>query len=475
MPPDGEQALAGLAKSAWSQTRDLDKANENSHAFVLPALLQQTGSDLIGRARRYTRYEREVASALALLQSNIDERCFMLYGIVDEDRERIECGFSNSGIDVRQNGEADQDHSQIQINGGDLVSSLLAWSVGVALGRFDVRLATGHRTAPNDPEPFAPLPICSPGMLVGGDGLPLVSPPPDYPVAFPADGIFVDDQGHAADIVGRSQAVFEEVFGESEARWHEAAELVGARNQDLRTWFAKGFFDSHLKQYSKSRRKAPIYWQLATPSAFYSVWCYYHRLTRDTFFRVVNDYVTPKVDHEERKLNSLRQEAAPDPSSKQRKAIDDQETLVAELRAFLAEVRRIAPLWKPNINDGVIINFAPLWRLVPQHKLWQKECKKVWDKLVKGGYDWAHLAMHLWPERVVPKCVDDRSLAIAHELEDDFWYEDEDGKWQKRQVSAARVNELIADRSSTAVNAALQDLLDAPAPTGKTRRKRRTK
>ena len=40
-----------------------------------------------------------------------------------------------------------------------------------------------------------------------------------------------------------------------------------------------------------------------------------------------------------------------------------------------------------------------------------------------GKYDWAHIAMHLWPERVVPKCATDRSLAIAHGLEDVFWVE----------------------------------------------------
>ena len=58
------------------------------------------------------------------------------------------------------------------------------------------------------------------------------------------------------------------------------------------------------------------------------------------------------------------------------------EAFVEELRAFLDEVKRVAPLWKPNLDDGVVINFAPLWRLVPQHKLWQKEVKSAWDALV---------------------------------------------------------------------------------------------
>ena len=58
--------------------------------------------------------------------------------------------------------------------------------------------------------------------------------------------------------------------------------------------------------------------------------------------------------------------------------------------------------------------------------------KATWDALCEGKYDWAHLAMHLWPERVVPKCATDRSLAIAHGLEDVFWVEGDDGKWKPR-------------------------------------------
>jgi hypothetical protein len=54
--------------------------------------------------------------------------------------------------------------------------------------------------------------------------------------------------------------------------------------------------------------------------------------------------------------------------------------------------------------------------------------------LCAGEYDWSHIAMHLWPERVVPKCAKDRSLAIAHGLEDVFWVEGTDGKWTARKT-----------------------------------------
>jgi len=41
-----------------------------------------------------------------------------------------------------------------------------------------------------------------------------------------------------------------------------------------------------------------------------------------------------------------------------------------------------------------------------------------WTKLEKGDIDWAHQAMNYWPERVREKCKTDKSLAIAHGLED---------------------------------------------------------
>ena len=43
-----------------------------------------------------------------------------------------------------------------------------------------------------------------------------------------------------------------------------------------------------------------------------------------------------------------------------------------------------------------------------------KDPAAVWKKLEAGDYDWAKLAMSLWPERVRAKCATDKSLALAH-------------------------------------------------------------
>jgi len=365
--------------------------------------------------------------------------------------------------------------SEVEMNIGfkaHVAFDMFSYLVGCAVGRWDIR-KTGalEKRRIAQIQRLPPLPA---GALIDGEGCTAKKPPPGYPIQFPSLGIFVDDRGHQMDLILAIGHVAKAVWGGEAEAWLDGISVaLAGGEQRLREFCRTKFFPEHLKRYTRSRRKAPIYWQLATPTVSYSVWCYYHRLTRDTFFRIANDYVTPKVEHEERKLDSSRQEAGPDPSSKQRMAIDAQETFVTELRSFATEVDRIKPLWNPNLNDGVIINFAPLWRLVPQYKAWQKECKTAWDKVAKGDYDWAHLAMHLWPERVVPKCATDRSLAIAHDLEEEFWKKNANGKWAKKKVSKERIEALIKERTSPTVKAALNDLLSAPAPAGMTKGKRK--
>ena len=97
--------------------------------------------------------------------------------------------------------------------------------------------------------------------------------------------------------------------------------------------------------------------------------------------------------------HELREQA----TAAERRTLAAQEAFVEELRAFLDEVKRVAPLWRPNLDDGVVINFAPLWRLVPQHKLWQKEVKSTWDGLVR------------WQVRLGAPC--DASLARTRRAE----------------------------------------------------------
>ncbi|MCU1089795.1 type II restriction endonuclease subunit M [Stenotrophomonas maltophilia] len=376
------QKLSALSRQAWSRKRTLDTTEETSHAFVLPAALRA----LLGDFDPPT-----IEAELARIQSEIDDIAFDLYGFNEADRAAVQGnqGVANDGdVEGSADDEGDDEDSAAPI---DQTASLLSWALGVSFGRFDWRLATGERAAPTEPEPFDPLPAKNPGML------------PDGATPFHAHaGILVDDPGHPHDLA----RLIEEVLARVEAPVPE----------DVRRWLQRDYFAFHLQRYSKSRRKAPIYWPLSTTSGSYTLWVYYPSLTGQTLYTAINDFVEPKLKQVGADVTSLRNKgsARTRDDERQFEALQAFELELIELRDTLL---KLAPTYKPNHDDGVQIAAAPLWPLF-RHKPWQKVLKDTWAKLEKGDYDWAHLAINYWPDRVREKCKTDKSLAIAHGLED---------------------------------------------------------
>ena len=452
---------------AISLKRQRDTSNEVSHIFCAPPACLTSAIGLADELAKWLRSGEETDAAISKIQLSIDEIAYRLYGFSKDDRQAVADSTQFAEGDTSDEDSDDENSTDLdRVDISTLVSGIASYWLGVAFGRWDIRYATGEQTAPELPDPFAPLPVCPPGQLQNAQGLPTRSEdvPAAYPVRIPWDGILVDDPNHPLDIERRVREVIEIIWKDrAEAIEYEACEILGVKS--LRDYFRKpaGFFVDHLKRYSKSRRQAPIYWPLSSPAGLYSVWLYYHRLTADTFFTLLREIVKPRLEDEERHLFNLKQSAGPSPTPSQAREISASSELTEDLRAFHDEVQRIASLWKPNLNDGVLINHAPLWRLAP-HAAWRKSLKETWDALCAGEYDWSHLAFHLWPERVIPKCATDRSLAIAHELEAFFWEEDsKSGKWIARKRTQVDVDQLLTRHTSPAVKASLESLLTAPA------------
>ncbi len=375
--PEQRQQLATLARRAWSLKRTLDTITETSHAFLLPAALRDRLGDYDPPA---------IEAELACIQAEIDAIAFDLYGFAEADRQAVKGPDEDAGI-----AEADDDEDENVEAVVPSTDALLSWAVGIAFGRFDLSLATGERQAPPEPDPFDPLPAKSPGML------------PDGAEPFHAHaGILVDDQGHPHDLA------------------HLVEEVLGRVNMpvpdEVRRWLQRDFFAFHLQRYSKSRRKAPIYWPLATASGSYTLWVYYPSLSSQTLYTAINDFVEPKLKEVGTGGTALRNKgvARTHDDEKAFEALQAFELELIELRDTLLN---IAQHYQPNHDDGVQITAAPLWLLF-RHKPWQKILKDTWAKLEKGDYDWAHLAMNYWPDRVREKCKTDKSLAIAHDMED---------------------------------------------------------
>jgi hypothetical protein len=332
---EDQHSIAQLARRAWSLKRTLDTASETTHAFVLPAILQVEGGRLVERANSWQAKIRTSEATLAGIRADIDALCFGFYGIDAADERTICEGFSVGASDAGESSDIDADSDtdsdeevepDAVADAASIAADLVSWAVGVAFGRFDVRLVSNFGLKLEHTEPFAPMPLCSPSMLAGEDGLPIANVPLGYPLSFPRSGILVEDPGHADDLTTAVRAVFEEVFASgADLWWDEVGAVLTPKQHDLRFWIRSSLFDHHLKRYSKSRRKAPILWQLAVPSSRYAVWLYAHRLTSDSIFQLQNDVVTPKLAHEERQLTSLIQAAGEMPTAKERKEIAEHE------------------------------------------------------------------------------------------------------------------------------------------------------
>ena len=298
-------------------------------------------------------------------------------------------------------------------------NSLLSYAVGASFGRWDIGYVTGEKLVSEFPDLFAELPGCSPGMLLNRNGLPVSYDeiPCAYPIRIPHSGILVDDKGDTRDVEGYVRAAIEAIWkSHAESIESDLCEVLGVKS--LRDYLAKsgGFFSNHLGRYSRSRRKAPIYWPLSTTSSSYTLWLYYPNLSSQTLYTAINDFVEPKLKQVGGDVAVVRNKgsARTRDDEKQFEALQAFELELIELRDTLL---KLAPTYKPNRDDGVQISAAPLWALF-RHKPWQKVLKDTWAKLERGDYDWAHLAMNYWPERVREKCKTDKSLAIAHGLED---------------------------------------------------------
>ena len=108
------------------------------------------------------------------------------------------------------------------------------------------------------------------------------------------------------------------------------------------------------------------------------------------------NYVEPKIRLENNHLETLRNRKAEasdlgKDAKRLAKDIENQDDFLTELRDFEDKLRRAANLnLKPDLNDGVVLNIAPLHELVP----W-KEATNYWDELLEGKFEWSSIGKQL--------------------------------------------------------------------------------
>jgi hypothetical protein len=282
----------------------------------------------------------------------------------------------------------------------------LSFALGVALGRF------------------GPVGSVTEGVLDPATA--------DLSHALPHGILFLDTTFDAED---RRDGLGHPAAAPMHAAWAKHSSAVGSR-RSLRDWLALDFFkDVHKGMYENR----PIHWPLSSAGKTFVAWVNIHRMNGQTLRVLLADHLAPTLARLDGELTDLR--AARDGADKKaargaERQYDRVLKARSELQEFIAEVEQCADRgapptdgkcpareqdsrYAPDLDDGVMINSAALWPLLePQ---W-KDPTKWWRELAAASgrkdYDWSHLAMRYWSDRVDRKCRHDPSLGVAHGC---FW------------------------------------------------------
>lgn len=406
VPQTSSNTLRDLVNTAVELAKQTSAESETTYDFIAPPDWS-TGTDFIA----------ERAVRLSTIEQEIDEEVYRLYGISEEDRRAIERELADKsseladeagGTDVAESvSEVDQEGEsenhvtspdtipiESPLTREDLAREWISYAAGIVLGRF--------------------APGVENGLGRGRFSQSVVSSLQN--VADP-DGILVMDEGHQDDLPEKLLEALNVMVGVADTTdlIRSATGKEGAPEDLLRQYLDRTFFKLHIQQY----RKRPVYWYLQSPKKRYGIWVFHERLTNDSLFRIQKEYVEPKINHLEAQIADLRTRREGAQGRERReieKTMASLSDILDDVREFQKTLERIIQErgYRPQLDDGVLLNMAPLWELIPS---WQAEPKKAWQALERGDYDWSYQAMDHWPDRVREKCKTNKSFAIAHGLE----------------------------------------------------------
>jgi hypothetical protein len=312
---------------------------------------------------------------LAALEKEIDEEVYRLYEISPEDRRAIEdelaapADVNGETVDESENAEEEVEaEATPSLTLEELAPCWVSYAVGISLGRF-VR--------------------------------------PNLEALADTDGRMVIERDHPDDLAQRVIDVLVVVHGDTEAGKIVRTAIGG--NGDLRDALAgylQGpFFKAHVRRY----RKRPVYWLIQSPKQNYNVYLFHERAT-DQILALLQGarYLGGRIFQLKQQLEEAnRREAAAEGHEKAgwRKQAQELAEELADLEAFDqaitatnsepivdTEGKAGTARWAPELDDGVLLNAAPLYRLTPA---WKKadaklDLGKVWKALKDGEYPWAN-------------------------------------------------------------------------------------
>lgn len=274
--------------------------------------------------------------------------------------------------------------------------------VGMTFGRWNTAYAKGEQAIPEFGDVFDALPF-----------MPVVSLdeaacPAQLDV--PTDGILTNNSDSSLCLASHVREVMHYLWADrADDMEYELCQLIGCKSLQAYLASPTGFFDYHFKRYTKSRRKAPIYWLLASEDGTVDYWVYYPKLSKNTLPQLI---IRLREQQEQLRTRLNAALAAHDKTQESQTRAEQE-----QVEGMMDELNRIlAAGYVPNHDDGVPVTAAPLLHLAASRP-WRVECEKNMELLEKGDYDWSHLAMSMYPARVTQKAKKDWCMALTHGLE----------------------------------------------------------
>ncbi len=197
------------------------------------------------------------------------------------------------------------------------------------------------------------------------------------------DGITVIDHGHPDDLPKKIEFILNKIIGEKNTN-----DLIKILDSDLRKFLSYDFF---IKHHVKTYKKRPIYWLLQSNKKSYGFYIYNIKFTDDTLYSLIQKYINPKIKLEESNLEELREKDNNLSIGKEKKEIgrliDKEIELLDELRDFKDKISEVINSgYKSYIDDGVILNMAPLYKIIA----W-KEPEEYYKQLKDRKYEWSNI------------------------------------------------------------------------------------
>jgi len=334
-------AAISLARSDWD-------AYETSWDFTTLPLLSpdhRAGTLEVTYARLRAHWQ-SMADEMQRLEEENNRIFIDAYGLQDELTPEVpieEITLTCNPAYSIGTGKTDADREQALLE--RTMAEFLSYAVGCMFGRYS---------------------LDAPGLILANQGETLA----DYLARVP-DTSFLPDEDNVIpvlseefenwfpdDIADRFRKFLRVTFGDTHFR--ENLAFVEAQVGDICKYFAKGFYDDHVKRY----KKRPIYWMFSSPKGTFQALIYMHRYRPDTVSVLLNDYLREFI----RKLEAERArlaKQADDPSATQaqrtkaEKAAGTIVKQIAELEEWERDV--IFPLAQEkkeiDLDDGVKRNY----------------------------------------------------------------------------------------------------------------------